>query len=270
MIAKGVKMEQEKNKNRVIALLVIIIVILAVLCTLFATETISLRSNTSNNNQQASEGNQQDNDVNITKEFTENDFKKVIDDELYILFGFKSLDELTNRRKLTLVFNKLDSDYATVDSTSKERVEEVFKTTSISNLGINHETFDVFTYDNGTYTKNKEQMSKRNLFNCGFANKVESFEKKDNKYIISVKYLFTDSCPVSGYYYGTYNSADQNESNKIVEAYQNSKVNYNNTYLEPQKYLDENYDSIKDKLDTYVYTFEVSNDKINLVDFSVK
>lgn len=45
-------MEQEKNNNRgVIVLLVVIIVILALLCILFATGTISLKSNSVDNNQ---------------------------------------------------------------------------------------------------------------------------------------------------------------------------------------------------------------------------
>ena len=88
---------------------------------------------------------------------------------------------------------------------------------------------------------------------------------------MAIKYLFTDACHVSEYYYGSYSPEDQNESNKIVEQYENSKVNDNNKYIEPQEYLDNNYEKIKDKLDTYVYTFEVDNDgKINLVDFSIK
>lgn len=44
-------MEQEKNKNGVIALLVIIVVILLALVILFATGTISFKSNSSNTNQ---------------------------------------------------------------------------------------------------------------------------------------------------------------------------------------------------------------------------
>ena len=262
-------MENQNNNKGVITLLVVIIVILAVLCVLFATGTISLKSNTTNNNQQTSESNGSDNtesqeDDNL-KSLNQDDFKKIVDDELYILFGFKSLNEVTNRRKLTLVFNKIDNNYNTIDTATKEQVEEAFNSTSIKNLGIQHESFDVFTYENNVYTKNKDIMSKRNLFNCGFANKVENFEKQGNKYIISVKYLFTDVCPVSGYYYGAYSNDDQKESNKIVEAYDS-----NNNYIDSQKYLDENYDNIKDKLDTYIYTFEVdSNNKINLVDFSV-
>lgn len=258
-------MEQEKGNKGVIALLVVIIVILLALVVLLANGTINLRNNSSIDNQQAGKNNQQSDDVNIEKEFTENDFKKVVDDELYILFGFKSLDELTNRRKLTLVFNKLDPDYVTIDSASKEKVEEVFNSTSIRNLGIQHETFDVFTYENNTYTKNKEQMSKRNLFYPNkLANKVNSFEKKNNQYVISVNYLFPDDTRGWQYYYGSWDNFT--EANKIVKAYDD-----NNQYIDAQKYLDDNYDNIKDKLDTYVYTFEVdNNNNINLVDFSIK
>ena len=51
-----------KNNNKgVIVLLVVIIVILALLCILFATGTIDLSNDTSNNSQQASESNQQTN-----------------------------------------------------------------------------------------------------------------------------------------------------------------------------------------------------------------
>lgn len=33
------------------------------------------------------------------------------------------------------------------------------------------------------------------------------------------------------------------------------------------KYMDDNYNNLKDKLKAYNYTFEVVNNKINLVDF---
>ena len=60
-VEKGVKMEQEKNKNGLIILLSVLVVILTVLCVLFATGTIDLSNDTSNNSQQASESNQQTN-----------------------------------------------------------------------------------------------------------------------------------------------------------------------------------------------------------------
>ena len=61
-------MEQEKNKNGVNLLLIFIIVILAVLCVLFATGTISLKSNevTDGSGNQTSENtNTEDNSANL-------------------------------------------------------------------------------------------------------------------------------------------------------------------------------------------------------------
>ncbi len=59
-------MEKQNNNKGVIALLVVIIVILAVLCVLFATGTISLKSNTTGNNQQTSENTQTNTEDNNT------------------------------------------------------------------------------------------------------------------------------------------------------------------------------------------------------------
>ena len=51
-------MEQEKNNKGIIVLLTILVVVLAVLCVLFATGTISFKSNDLNSNQQANEDSQ--------------------------------------------------------------------------------------------------------------------------------------------------------------------------------------------------------------------
>ena len=58
-------MEQEKNKNGLIILLAVLVVILAVLCVLFATGTISLKSNETGNNQ--SNGVVVDNGIDLDK-----------------------------------------------------------------------------------------------------------------------------------------------------------------------------------------------------------
>ena len=68
IIKKGVSMEQEKNKKGVNLLLIFIIVILAVLCVLFATGTISLKSNevTDGSDNQTNENtNTEDNSANL-------------------------------------------------------------------------------------------------------------------------------------------------------------------------------------------------------------
>ena len=264
-------MEKEKNNKVLIVVLLVIIILLGALCALLATGTISLKNNKGqeNNTIDGAEVN-----GNNTTEYTQETFKKIVDDELYVLFGYKSLNELPNARKLTLAFNIVESMYlkkdndvnTTIQEVTEEKVEEAFNKTSISKLGIKHQSFDVYQLNSGIYSRNNTVMSKRNLFNCDFPHKVENFEKSGNKYVISVKYLFTDACPVSGYYYGAYASSDQSESNRITNAFVGD--NYTD-YVDPKKYLEENYDSIKDKLDTYIYTFEVNNGKIELVDFSI-
>lgn len=159
-----------------------------------------------------------------------------------------------------------------MQNVSKEKVEEEFNKTSIARLGISHQDFDVYILNNDIYIKNNEWMSKRNLFYCGVqtqASKISDYQVKDNKYILSVKYMFPDDCEGWEKFYGSYGYDNQNESNFIVKAYTESFESNDINYIDPKKYLEDNYDSIKDKLDTYIYTFEVNNNKIELVDFSV-
>lgn len=63
-------MEQEKNKNGLIILLVVLVIILSVLCVLFATGTISLKPNKSNNTEDNTNETNVKSDVN--KYTTEN------------------------------------------------------------------------------------------------------------------------------------------------------------------------------------------------------
>lgn len=74
-IEKEVIMEQEKNKNGVIILLIIIIVVLAILCVLFATGMINLKSDVQGNNEQNNTNDQTVIDSNNTNENVINDNK---------------------------------------------------------------------------------------------------------------------------------------------------------------------------------------------------
>lgn len=275
---------KEKNNNKgVVVLLCIIIVILLALCTLFATGTISLNSKEDANENKSTEikDSNEEKTNNSTVSLNQSSFEKIVDDELYILFGFKSLNEVTNRRKLTLVFNKLEEEYgywdddvsANLNSVSKTKVEEVFNETCLSKLGITHENFDVYEMNDTYYNRNNNYMSKRNLFiPSQLAKKVVDYKQEGNKYTLDVKYIFTnngDSGDRGQYGYGSWDNLSD-ESKNIVEIY-TYEENFNMKTLVPdlQKYLDENFDTIKDKLDTYHYTFEVKDNKIELIDFSI-
>lgn len=268
-------MENKKNKF-IILFLVIIIIILSLLCTLLAIGKIKPYNNDSSNNKIISNNNEisQTNSNSDKKNLNQGDFKKLVNDELYILFGFKSLKDVTNDRKLTLTFNKIENEHAKSDnnvyvlleSVSKEEVEKVFNETCFSKLGINHEKFDVFELNDSYYNRNNQYMSKRNLFHSNYAYKIKKYEQEGNKYTLAINYLFPDTMPGPKYYYGSYSSEDQNENNKIVKAYEDGIPE---NYINSQEYLDNNYEKIKDKLDTYNYIFEVNNNKIEIVDFYI-
>ena len=78
-----------------------------------------------------------------------------------------------------------------------------------------------------------------------------------------MNYLFPDDRVGFEYYYGSI--ADiKSKTNSIVKAY-----NESNEYIDAQDYLDNNYDSIKEKLATYTYVFEFEDEKLVLDSFSI-
>ena len=98
-------MEKEKNNRGVIILLTVIIVILAVLCVLFATDTITLKSNTTNNNsgqntgntQQETESNNNIENNSIQNELGVNDtFSTSTNSGIVEVIGYPEIKELTN------------------------------------------------------------------------------------------------------------------------------------------------------------------------------
>jgi hypothetical protein len=107
-------------------------------------------------------------------------------------------------------------------------------------------------------------MSKQGYrYNSPHASIIKNYEKNNNKYVISMNYLFADDNVGWEYYYGSFNDV-KNGANSIVKAYDE-----NGTYLNAQEYLDNNYNNIKDKLATYTYVFELKKDNLVLTDFSI-
>lgn len=267
-------MEKQNNKG-IIVLLVIIIIIISVLCVLFATGTISLKNIETNNNQDISENNNEtntDKDNNISNDdISEEKLVNIIENQLFVLFRTSSItkkEDIDNRSKLLVALKILEDNY-TIDSDdkkteltefSKAKLEDAFNSSVISDLEIEHDSFDVFYLVDDIYYKNTSAMSKYIFsYNVPQASRVKNYEKDGDKYIISMNYLFPNDIVGITDYYGSLNDAE-NKTNAIV-TYED--------YFNVQEYLDNNYDSIKDKLATYNYTFEVTNNKINLVDFSI-
>ena len=266
-------MEKKNNNGVVIMLMGVIIVILAVLCVLFATGTININGigssdDTSNNVK----------DTSINEETSENDITqeeilKIVDDELFIFFMWKEpnrkISDLDNQSKLYVALKKIYNDYTKmydninfeIRSFSTKDLEKAFNETCLSELSIVHESLDNFEYDssNGMYNNNN-LMSKMYLnYIYPDAKKVVSYSNDNDVYKISIKYLFPDGHENAQNYYG-----DNEQKNFIVGAYFDGT-----SRIDAQKYLDENFEIIKDKLATYNYTFKYENNKLVLTDFSI-
>ena len=81
-------MENKKSNMAVIILLIIIIAILTVLCILFATGTIYLKSNSVDKNSQSNESISDNSDDEVstsTDKITKEELEKIVIDELYII-----------------------------------------------------------------------------------------------------------------------------------------------------------------------------------------
>ena len=110
-------MEKEKSNKKVIALLIIIIVILLVLCILFATETISFKSNQPNNENNKPSENITDNidDNNTTVENTTQKYFYNVEE-----LNVKTLSEYSNFSDIsenTNIVEKIDFGYDEYEAT---------------------------------------------------------------------------------------------------------------------------------------------------------
>ena len=193
---------------------------------------------------------------------------------LFSLFKNK-IKDIDNNSKLLLALSLLKDKYITNSNDistafvniSADKVEEYFNNSVIYNLGVKHENFDVYELSNDKtfYNANLESFSKSFLYyRRPSASKIENYEKNGNKYTISMNYLFSDSDVGFTSYHGNFNDAIEG-TNIIVNA-----VDKNGEYIDAQKYLDSNYNNIKNKLTTYTYVFEMVNNKLVLIDYYIK
>ena len=149
-------MEKEKNGKGVIILLVIIIAILAVLCVLFATGTISLKTSTTNDNQQTSENkesneisNSQDNNNsndNQTLESNKNIYSAVLDEYKNAIQESNKNNtnyKYVNENAINHYFNQKGTEY---EFNFKYSFYDINKDGNYEML-INNGIIDIFSYD---------------------------------------------------------------------------------------------------------------------------
>ncbi len=262
-------MKKDYN-NFVVILLVVIIVILAVLCVLFATDTISFHSKNhvgESGSNVSDDESQNSNDTTVEKNnISQKVLETIVNDELYIITNrnmgrntIKTIHDIESYDLETLVINKFNSSSSTLTSISKNEMQDILNETCLSNLSI---TFD------GTYTKG--EYTKRNLYYGKIgAYKTVSFKQDNGKYMLSMKFIFVDNGDSGDRGENGYGNMDslKNSTDPIIQIYDFDTMTQK--VLDLQQYLDDNFDSIKDKLATYDFIFEKQNDKIVLTDLSV-
>ena len=229
--------------------------------------------------------NKEENNINKT---TKERVDDIIANELEQLIPLKSLNELSNQDKLqTILYMYVKNGSGYTDTIQKSTLENIFKNSSIRNLGIEYKDIyeerqlqdtenTIYIIENGVY---KKTIGGGTGGYIGLIQKkLVDYKEENNKVTISYKYAFYKNegdgpTPINIYY--TFEDAKNNQ-NKIKtfdpldykdELYPNEPFSYPKA-----KEAAENYDFSKDldKLNTYTYVFELINNELILIDFNRK
>ncbi len=230
------------------------------------------------------------------------ELNNLIDNDLVVLLYKEKLSDLTDLELRTITrFNN----YEEIDKMglTRDNLKKVFDNSVFSELkyedgniggycaGIVSDT-NIYTYDASTKSYNVNPnagMGCNSARPYVYTYNVDSYMDGD-KYVIVNKYLFGQNNPnleieEAKYLFGNVNDFTEYSS----KYYDNNKIDASKSVVTldniGEQYLDtslfdsslniftkdvNNYDSIKDKLDTYTYTFEKKDGHFVITDFSVE
>lgn len=213
---------------------------------------------------------------------TQDELVGLIDEQLYIFYGKKSLNDISNQSKLSLSLHLMGNDNLGElrDSFTSKELEEFFNSSIISNLGIKHENIIPsksilidgnmgygYTYSNDVYSDPVRTNSGYSSVHMIY-NKVVSFNENEGQYTFSIKYLWGG--------FGEYLMDDESVYGKYVDSIngQNSigvvpEDILMGSYEQLQNWGKDNFSNFEDKLEKYNFVFVKKNGKINLIDFYV-
>ncbi len=210
---------------------------------------------------------------------------------LSFLLGKDSINNIDNNDMLYYIYREYLSDKFktsegvsfTRDDVKKAFSESAFSNKSYSDSDIIDRNYGdnaiIWKYDSssGTYSYNSLGIGGGVVStNIVYTYNIDSYVE-DGKYIVVNKYLFSNSyADVTGNdnkvtIYGDYNSAVKGSCIDCDSA-GSYLTELDNVYSseDVDRYAISNYDSIKDRLDTYTYTFENRDGHFVLSDYSVK
>ena len=249
-------------------------------------------NNQVNKNENTQEGN--NNQTNENKDTKQEALEKIISNQLYALVNKKSLEELTNQERLRLLFDIYKDTISTDTMTVKiSDLKEIHKKSSISNLDIEYtDIYDYYTMFSSDERDNREIGYKYNKDNQTYTytgalghgasqtaiklyTETILFTVSNNDtYTIKQRYVFGNKTGDGPMPYILYHSGIDayNEKNEFKKFNEEDGVGeYKTDYITPAtEYIVDNYDTIKDKLSTYTYTFKKENNQYIIVDFKAE
>ncbi|MDO5568642.1 MAG: hypothetical protein Q4G04_00815 [bacterium] len=256
-----IKTEEIKKKSpkRNYSVIIIIILVIVILLVSYIVYDKVIKDILNNNSSSLSEE-----QAIVVKELD-----NIVESELFILDDKLKYDDITNQDLLWLVSSNLKKDNQLLEF-SGTTAKEYFNTTSFSRLNIINTSIYCYTsiieknnHIMWEYNKNKDiysyvEVEHNNIVIEKVLRKVVDFKvMMDDKYIISFKNVFKNK---DNNFYGSYIDALNNVNELIVDIKEEDINNYFNI----------NYDAIKDKLSTYTYTFEKTDNGYKLIDYIVE
>ncbi|MDO5568641.1 MAG: hypothetical protein Q4G04_00810 [bacterium] len=205
--------------------------------------------------------------------------------ELLSLVRVTKHSDISNQMKLWVAIGYLDqtNDWNGFPNTiTSQEIELAFNKTALSNMGLNHEDIlceiayywpdesstakhIMYTYDEstGVYTYNHGgHGGEGTLF--PYTCKMTNFDINDNKYKIAYKCVWS-----SGSAFGNGDDLIYGAANRetLISKIGDASSDFDNLV---DIYFEENYETIKDKLSTYTYTFEKTDNGYKLIDYIVE
>lgn len=222
------------------------------------------------------------------------ELNSLIDNDLVALLYKEKLSDLTDLELRTIIKQNNYDKISDNSNFTSEELKKVFNNSVFSELKYEDgnigtacsgtvSDMDMYIYD--TNTKTYSINSNIGAGGCTVARpyvytyNIDSYRDGD-KYVIVNQYLFGNpsnvmSAEESQYLFGSVSADTDIDTSKSVATLDNIGEDDTDTVLFEaalNKFTSDykNYDSIKDKLDTYTYTFEKKNGHFVITDFSVE
>ena len=275
-------MEKEKSNNIITIILVTITLALAVFLVLVVTGKIDLSNNAFGNSDNKTEGKNvlPNNNEDTTNGSDEQNMKEKLEDiedkYLFALYGYTDLNGINNQVTMKAVL--INSSFYPNPSFTKKQLDEAFQNSIFSKMPLVHEDFwfngynsDVaptYTYNKDTETYTANPVGKGACRVSPAYKKVIDYTENNDEYTIKYKYVWFYGCEGSqpDVWYGKYYEA-QNQNAPIykmdISKYDHGIIKNEDLKTE----IENNWSSIENKLDTYIYTFKYENNHLVLTNF---